>query len=206
MADPADHYSAIAAEYAEKNAPENLPDAFFATRDAFESRLDEGARILDAGCGDGRDTAYFTEQGYGAVGVDIAPGMVAYAKEHRAGTYQEADLRDLPFPDDVFDAAWCCTSIFLLPHDDQPAALDELHRVIQEDGLLYAGFKTAPEREVHEREECGSTVPQYRLPADAAAEMMAAAGFTVERLPDSVNPDGYGLANFLGRAEPHKPL
>ena len=48
---------------------------------AFTSLLPSGARVLDAGCGGGRDAEIFAKQGYKVVGLDLSKGMLNEAKK-----------------------------------------------------------------------------------------------------------------------------
>ncbi len=45
-------------------------------------------KILDAGCGWGRDVNYFNQNGLDAVGVDMAPEPLEYARENNEGSFQ----------------------------------------------------------------------------------------------------------------------
>lgn len=59
-------------ENAEKFALETRSVDFGAVQKEFTDRLREGAFILDFGCGSGRDTKIFLEQGYDVEAVDAA--------------------------------------------------------------------------------------------------------------------------------------
>jgi SAM-dependent methyltransferase len=72
--------------------------------------LSPGARILDLGCGGGDQAKVFASKGYDVVGVDIAPSLVAHARdqfEHEGlnGTFLVGDMRRIDY-DGEFD---CCT-------------------------------------------------------------------------------------------------
>lgn len=127
-------YTAHADDYANYNA--NAVDDL--VRD-FASQLPAGARVLDAGCGPGRDLARFTALGLDPVGVDLNPTFVDMARQH--GTASVADLRQLPFDDDAFDAVWACASLVHLPPDDAAQALREITRVTRAGGLVYSSVK-----------------------------------------------------------------
>lgn len=92
--------------------------------------LPEGARLLDAGAGEGRFKDVFARQRY--VGVDLAIGSTAW-------DYRDldtvTDLARLPFADTTFDAVLC---IQTLEHVPEPAwVLAELARVLRPGGKLY---------------------------------------------------------------------
>lgn len=92
--------------------------------------------ILDLGCG----TGYFTRQlqklypGANIIGLDIAFGMVKFAKNNTTLQYYCADAEQLPFRDMQFDLIFsnCC-----LPFTDNIEIIfAELNRVLKLDGLL----------------------------------------------------------------------
>lgn len=101
-----------------------------------------GQVILDAGCGSGVTACLLAEQvGVRVVGVDLLPGMVDRARERaaRAGlqdrvTFEVADIRDLPFPDDTFDAV-VVESVTAFPSEKQ-RAVSEYARVTKPGGYV----------------------------------------------------------------------
>ncbi len=89
----------------------------------FASSLPHGARVLDAGAGEGHYRSFFPIQRY--IGLDLAVGDAAwdYSKLDVLG-----DLTALPFRDAVFDAA---LNVVTLEHVREPArVLAELSRVL----------------------------------------------------------------------------
>jgi len=96
----------------------------------------QGERILDAGCGTGRNLAPMLASGALPQGVDFSPGMLEVARHrHPDVPLFEADLEGtLPFPDGEFDAVYCS---LLGEHLDHPAqAMAEFFRVLRPGGRL----------------------------------------------------------------------
>jgi SAM-dependent methyltransferase len=108
---------------------------------ALAARLPDGARVLDAGAGEGQYSAHFLRQRY--TGVDLGIGDAGWNYQ---GLDAVADLCALPFAAGAFDAA---LNIVTLEHLRQPArALEELARVLKPGGVL---LLVAPlEWEVHQ--------------------------------------------------------
>ncbi|MDA1260786.1 MAG: class I SAM-dependent methyltransferase [Planctomycetota bacterium] len=71
--------------------------------------------LLDLPCGTGRFTALWSDLGLRATGVDLAPEMLAVAREkHARATLLCADGARLPFPDGAFDAVACVRLLHLV--------------------------------------------------------------------------------------------
>ncbi len=95
----------------------------------FAGGLPEGARILDAGAGEGKYAAYFTRHRYCAVDLAIGEARWNYRRLDAI-----ADLLALPFPDGHFDA---CVNIVTLEHVREPSgALSEIARTLKSSGRL----------------------------------------------------------------------
>ncbi|MBI2598308.1 MAG: class I SAM-dependent methyltransferase, partial [Candidatus Diapherotrites archaeon] len=65
------------------------------------------AKILDIGCGPGRDAKYFSEQGLDVTGIDLTSNFVKMASKNVPNaTFKHMDMRSLDFPEDTFDGIW----------------------------------------------------------------------------------------------------
>jgi SAM-dependent methyltransferase len=96
---------------------------------ALGAQLPQGARVLDAGSGEGQYRRYFAGQRY--CGVDLAVGDAAWDYSRLDAV---ADLTALPFRDGAFDAA---LNIVTLEHLREPArALAEISRTLRPGGTL----------------------------------------------------------------------
>jgi ubiquinone/menaquinone biosynthesis C-methylase UbiE len=101
----------------------------------------EGGDLLDVPCGFGRHAIALARAGYRVVGVDRSQALLTEARR-RAGDEEwpklvEADYRELPFPDESFDAAMnLFTSLGYLGDEEDTKALAEIARVLRPGGRL----------------------------------------------------------------------
>ena len=106
----------------------------------FLARLDPGARILDLGCGSGRDTLAFREAGYEVVPVDGSEGMCRVASSNTGSKVRCLDILDLDYVDE-FDGVWACASLLHLKADEMPVVLGLIRRALGVGGAVYVSFK-----------------------------------------------------------------
>lgn len=90
---------------------------------------------LDAACGTGRHSEYLNVLGHKVVGVDTSREMLAKARAKvPSGEFLEADLHDLPLPDDNFDVIVC--ALALTHVGDLGSVVAEFVRVLRPGGHL----------------------------------------------------------------------
>jgi SAM-dependent methyltransferase len=96
-------------------------------------RLPARARILDAGCGSGRNMVEFARHGI-VTGIELSETSVSLARKREAGDVVEGSVLDMPFDADAFDVA---ASLDVIEHlEDDLQALRELRRVVAPGGAL----------------------------------------------------------------------
>jgi ubiquinone/menaquinone biosynthesis C-methylase UbiE len=90
---------------------------------------------LDAACGTGRHTAYLASLGHKVIGADASPEMLALARQKvPEGEFHEAELHELPLPDDSVDVVVCALALSHVP--DLAQALTEFVRILRPNGHL----------------------------------------------------------------------
>ncbi|MPY59308.1 class I SAM-dependent methyltransferase [Streptomyces spongiae] len=103
-----------------------------------------GERVLDMGCGTGRDAAHLHGAGRTVTGADISEAMLAHARTNHPGpVYVRADLHDFDLGRGVFDAVVCLDSALLYCHtnDQLDAFFRSCRRALAPDGLLVAEMR-----------------------------------------------------------------
>jgi SAM-dependent methyltransferase len=94
-------------------------------------------RILDVGCGNGKDTAYLMANGVTAVGIDYSSRMLQEAKRHvQNGVFHLMDMRNLEFPNNTFDGVWANGCIYHVPKLELGQVLKEVIRVLTPRGIF----------------------------------------------------------------------
>lgn len=90
-----------------------------------------GDRLLEIGCGPGRDAAFLSGSGFSVTAFDRQPVRDA-ARRAPEATFFRADLsRPLPFHNVAFDAAVASLSLHYLPWQETKEALAEIRRVLR---------------------------------------------------------------------------
>ena len=123
--------------------------------DAFLDRLTSGARILELGCGSGRDALHLAERGFAVDATDGTPAMVRKARE-RTGL----DVREMRFDqldsDNAYDAVWAHACLLHVRRIDLPDILSRIATALRPGGWHYASFKlSGPENPVEGRDRRG---------------------------------------------------
>jgi len=127
---------------------DDTADAFWeGTRDhdvsqnvhALLSHLGTGPfRILDLGCGPGRDLRAFRDLGHEAVGLDGATRFVEMARDHTGCEVLHQDFLALDLPAAHFDGVFANASLFHVPAQELPRVLGELRATLRPRGILFS--------------------------------------------------------------------
>ena len=127
-------------------------------------------RILDLGCGPGRDLASFRALGHSAVGVDGSPPFVAMAREHSGCEVWEQDFLALKLPGSHFDGIFANASLFHVPTQQLPRVLRELHAALKPGGVLFSSNPRGNNEEGWNRGRYGAyhDLPTWRSYLEAA--------------------------------------
>ena len=109
-------------------------------RGRFSSLLAPGARVLDLGCGSGRDALAFMREGFDVTAVDGSEGMCRVASGYTGIRVRCLDFMELDYEGE-FDGVWACASLLHLRPDELPTALSLIRRALVDGGVLCMSFK-----------------------------------------------------------------
>ena len=95
-------------------------------------------RILDFGCGPGRDLLALSARGHQPVGLDGVEAFVRMAREHAGVEVWQQDFLALKLPAADFDGVFANASLFHVPTRELPRVLGELFDCLRPGGVLFA--------------------------------------------------------------------
>ncbi|MGA3020509.1 MAG: class I SAM-dependent methyltransferase [Candidatus Micrarchaeales archaeon] len=172
-------YDKIARSYAEKYNTRNYWGPQY---DSFESLL-KGPKILDVGCGGGRDSLHFMEKNYEVTGIDFSSGMLKEAKRRVPNVrFIKMNMLNLEFPDASFDGIWCCASLLHIKKADVPEVLYGFSRVLKDDGVLFISVKEG-EGEIIKKRDDGNTLFFANYSQKEFLELIKGSGFEASITP-----------------------
>ena len=112
----------------------------------LKGRFEKSSKILDAGCGEGRNLVYFLRDGYEVFGIDREPGAIRMlqfmSRSIRPGydldNFAVGTLEALPYSDQSFDVL-ICSAVLHFAEDEAHflSMTDELFRVLKLQGIMF---------------------------------------------------------------------
>jgi SAM-dependent methyltransferase len=95
-------------------------------------------RILDFGCGPGRDLKAFAALGHEAIGLEGAPKFSEMAHAYSGCEVWQQDFLRLDLPPGRFDGVFANAALFHVPRSELPRVLRELHAALAPGGVLFS--------------------------------------------------------------------
>lgn len=129
-------------------------------------------RILDLGCGPGRDLAAFVARGHLPVGLDGAAAFVAMARATTGCEVWHQDFLTLELPNERFDGIFANAVLFHVPTQELGRVLKDLRRALVAGGVLFASNPRGPDIEGQQGLRYGSY-----LTLETWSRFVTAAGF-----------------------------
>jgi SAM-dependent methyltransferase len=108
---------------------------------AFLALLPKGGKVLDLGCGTGRDTQAILAAGFDVTAIDGSAEMAAEARKRTGLPVLVMLFEELSF-DREFDGVWASASLLHVPRAGLPDVLRRVHTALKPGGWLEAGFKS----------------------------------------------------------------
>jgi SAM-dependent methyltransferase len=166
-----DYYETHAREYFDRTVCADLSALY----DVFLKYVRPCGRILDAGCGSGRDLKAFRSRGFDPAGIDASEALVTLARKFSGVRCFRICLEDVDFNSE-FDAVWACASLLHLPKTKMAPVLQRLRRSLVKGGVLFASVQIG---------EGENVSPDGRFFAyydpDELSRLLEMSGFSVEK-------------------------
>ncbi|MCA9365596.1 class I SAM-dependent methyltransferase [Candidatus Kaiserbacteria bacterium] len=124
-----------------KENPHGLGEPFRKFADFFENYKKTNARVLDLGCGQGRDALFIARKGHSVLGVDIAETgikqMLSDAKKESLNIKGVVKNIKEYMPDEYFDVVVIDRTLHMLPEEsDRIGVLENLVDFVKKDGYV----------------------------------------------------------------------
>jgi SAM-dependent methyltransferase len=129
-------------------------------------------RVLDFGCGPGRDLKVFKDLGHEAVGLEGAERFVESARDYSGCEVWLQDFLSLQLPPEYFDGIFANASLFHVPRQELPRILRELWAALRMEGVLFSSNPRGDNEEGWSGERYGVYYDWERW-----RELVTAAGF-----------------------------
>ncbi|TDQ17118.1 2-polyprenyl-3-methyl-5-hydroxy-6-metoxy-1,4-benzoquinol methylase [Algoriphagus boseongensis] len=118
----------------------------------LKGRFSKEMKILDAGCGEGRNSVYFIQKGYQIFGIDPNETAIQYCRymskslnpDFDSHRFQFGRMEEIPFHQGAFDAVICSAVLhFASDVDNFFQMIGEIHRVLKPKGIFWFRMCTA---------------------------------------------------------------
>lgn len=114
--------------------------AFTEIQDIFLEYIPVGGRILDFGCGSGRDTKYFTSKGYDVDAIDGSEELCKIASEYTGIQVKQMLFEELDEVE-LYDGVWACASILHVEKKQLPDIIKKMAIATKKGAVVYTSFK-----------------------------------------------------------------
>lgn len=130
------YYNSNAEEYCQSTLGADMSKEYR----LFLKYMPTGARILDLGCGSGRDTKYFRDNGFNVTAIDGSEEMCRKAESYTGITVRQMDFLSLN-DREIYAGIWASASLLHIPKKDLNRMFAKLRKALTKDGVLFVSFK-----------------------------------------------------------------
>lgn len=125
---------------AERFSLETRSVDFSETQNRFMNKLKSRAKILDFGCGSGRDTKCFLAHGFRVEAIDGSEELCKIASEFTGIEVKHLLFQELA-EENKYDGIWACSSILHLPKQELIEVMKKMSIALRNQGIIYTSFK-----------------------------------------------------------------
>ena len=130
-------------DYYNQNAVAFIADTISADLKEIQNKFINalpGDKVLDLGCGSGRDTKYFLEVGLTVTAVDGSEELCKRASDYLGIPIYCMLFQELNMVDE-YNGIWACSSILHLPIDELRTVFYKMVTALKSSGIIYTSFK-----------------------------------------------------------------
>lgn len=121
-------------------------------------------KVLEIGCGNGRDAKEILKKTNDYLGVDISEPMVQIAREHAPeGRFQVADIEVFSFPKNI-DLIFSFASLLHSTREKVKAILKNAHEALSDNGVFFISLKYDEYHESSKTDEFGTRTYYFYTP------------------------------------------
>lgn len=151
-----DTYNEIAHQYKQRTKNLELTEEIR----KFQKFLPRNAKVLDAGCGWGRDTKILAKS-FQVTGIDLSEKLLSLARAYAPkAKFLLADISKTNLADESFHGIWTNDTLIHLSRKEILPTLKELRRLLKKNGILYLSVKEG-EGEGFETEAMSNFMPRF---------------------------------------------
>jgi len=183
--------------------PEEHASVFHNYLQTSSNTLQEPFKVLELGCGYGRDVMWFASKGMNVIGTDYSRSMLKKAQESNPSIFfLEMDMRTIAnhFMPDSIDGIWACASMIHLPKADIPSLLKSMFTVLRPGGIVYVSVKEGQGETFDPDERYGGIRKLYAFyQQDELTDYLSSAGFEIceSGVADHTKKDSYATNPFI---------
>lgn len=141
-----DYYNEQARQYVAETVDLDVSNI----RTLFLNLIPDGGHILDLGCGSGRDSRFFIDQGYSVIAIDASHQLASLASQFIGQTVKNLTFQELDYSE-TFDGIWACASLLHCPKLEICVVIQRMTKALKPDGIIYMSFKHGVDERFDER-------------------------------------------------------
>lgn len=130
------YYENFASEYFDATINADMTHLY----SEFLALLPEKGKILDAGCGSGRDMLFFSKQGFNVSGLDSSAELARLAERYTGQPVTVGKIESMSV-NNHYDGIWACASLLHIERSRLPIVIKSIKDALKTDGILFASIR-----------------------------------------------------------------
>lgn len=106
----------------------------------FLPYLEPNSKILDLGCGSGRDSKYFIDKGFDVDSIDNSSDLALLASIYIGKMVKTIDMKSIGYKNE-YDGIWCSASLLHIMPNELEDVVERIENSLKKDGYLYISLK-----------------------------------------------------------------